>query len=131
MFAHEKLIAAWLRKAEHDIGTARAAAEKEFYDTACYHCQQSAEKIVKGFLVKYLVEFEKIHDLESLFADAAQFNASWLKYKDQAIALTRFAVEVRYPSDDEPTMEDYTVAIKCADEIMTFARPLLQSSNQE
>lgn len=47
-----KVISNWLKKAEHDLGMAKLALENgtEFTDSICFHCQQYAEKMLKGYL---------------------------------------------------------------------------------
>ena len=49
----------WLTKALHDLQTARitASAAGGPLDTAIYHCQQAAEKTVKGWLTANNVPF--------------------------------------------------------------------------
>lgn len=47
----------WFEKAEQDL------------EMACYHCQQCAEKYLKGFLVSRSVEFRPVHDLDSFPID--------------------------------------------------------------
>ena len=49
--AKRDLVRAWLTKARHDLDTARqlSALPGGHLDTAIYHCQQAAEKVVKGF----------------------------------------------------------------------------------
>ncbi|PKO22286.1 MAG: hypothetical protein CVU38_10255 [Chloroflexi bacterium HGW-Chloroflexi-1] len=66
--AQRQLVQSWLTKAQRDLASARvlAAHDKPLLDTAVYHCQQAAEKAVKGFLVFHDCEFEKIHDIETL-----------------------------------------------------------------
>ena len=48
----DELVQNWLVKAQHDLLAAKKLSiEPEIYaDIAIYHCQQSAEKAVKGFL---------------------------------------------------------------------------------
>ena len=55
----------WLTKASHDLQTARIVANATDgpLDTAIYHCQQAAEKSVKGWLTANNVTFEKTHDI--------------------------------------------------------------------
>ena len=50
--AKRQLVQSWLTKAQHDLASARvlAASAEPLLDTAIYHCQQAAEKAVKGFL---------------------------------------------------------------------------------
>ncbi len=43
----------WFAKAKRDLDSATKLAEgpEPYLDTAIYHCQQAAEKAVKGFLI--------------------------------------------------------------------------------
>ena len=51
--AKAQLVRNWLTKAQHDLASARVLAESTppLLDTAIYHCQQAAEKAIKGYLV--------------------------------------------------------------------------------
>ena len=55
-------------KAEEDLELARYAltAEKPFIAPALFHCQQAAEKALKGFLTWHGVSFRKTHSIEEL-----------------------------------------------------------------
>ena len=66
-------VQAWLFKAKRDLASARRLAAKRspFLDTAVYHCQQAAEKALKGFLVFQGDMFPKTHDIEVLARLAA------------------------------------------------------------
>lgn len=48
-----ELVHGWLVKAQHDLAAARklATGPDPYLDTAVYHCQQAAEKAIKGLLV--------------------------------------------------------------------------------
>ena len=48
--AKRELVRAWLIKARNDLDTARqiSAIPEGHLDSAIYHCQQAAEKAVKG-----------------------------------------------------------------------------------
>ncbi|MEK7329019.1 MAG: HEPN domain-containing protein, partial [Chloroflexota bacterium] len=61
--AKQQLVQNWLIKAQHDLATARKLSDgpDPYLDTAIYHCQQAAEKAVKGFLVFRDQRFEKVH----------------------------------------------------------------------
>jgi HEPN domain-containing protein len=61
-----ELTAEWVEKAEDDFASADVllhAGEFPIPDTACFHCQQSAEKYLKAYLQEYQVKFERRHDL--------------------------------------------------------------------
>ncbi len=63
----------WLTKALHDLQTARITAQAPDgpLDTAIYHCQQAAEKSLKGWLTSGNIPFERTHDLRRLIRQAA------------------------------------------------------------
>ena len=75
--AKRELVQGWLIKAQHDLATARKLTTDPdpYLDTAIYHCQQAAEKAVKGFLVFHDQRFEKTHDIQLLITLAAPFGA--------------------------------------------------------
>jgi len=81
---------AWMVKAWRDLETARRAVggEPPLYDTAVYHCQQSAEKAIKAYLVYQGKSSEKTHDLEVLVDLACEVNSNFSKLTDAADALT-------------------------------------------
>jgi hypothetical protein len=56
----EELTRGWLIKANRDLLSARQLAEGELplLDTAAYHCQQAAEKAIKGFLLYHDIRFD-------------------------------------------------------------------------
>ena len=63
--ATSELTRTWLIKARADLGSARklASGPDAYPDAAIYHCQQAAEKAVKGFLTFHEQRFEKVHNL--------------------------------------------------------------------
>jgi HEPN domain-containing protein len=58
----------WMRHATEDVRIARGCLglDPPALGGAAYHCQQAAEKLLKGFLVRGGVDFRKIHDLDAL-----------------------------------------------------------------
>jgi HEPN domain-containing protein len=46
------------------------AADEPPADLVCFHCQQGAEKYLKGFLAWHAVPFPRTHDLAALLAAA-------------------------------------------------------------
>ena len=107
---------AWMVKAWRDLEIARRAAtgEPPFYDIAVYHCQQSAEKAVKAFLVHHGKAYEKTHDIEVLVDLASEIKADFDKLTDAADALTPYATRFRYPNSTfavEPKPSEYNEAM--------------------
>ena len=116
---------AWMVKAWRDLEMARRAAEGEppFYDAAVYHCQQSAEKAVKAFLVNHGKPYEKTHDIELLVDLAVEVDVGFSKLADAADALTPYATRFRYPNATfavEPQPSEYHDAQQHAQAIYDF-----------
>lgn len=71
---------AWFVKAEADLLSAEILLQSGAPVTGmvCYHCQQSAEKFLKGYLTFHQMKFKWVHDLEYLIELCAvgddQFN---------------------------------------------------------
>ena len=48
------------------MGEAGLAASMPSFEGVSFHAQQAAEKALKGLLVRYQVEFDRMHNLEAL-----------------------------------------------------------------
>ena len=90
---------AWLVKAEEDrlcIRNEMNAVQKP-WGVICFHCQQTAEKYLKSFLVWRGVKPERTHDLAQLVDACAQLDATFSRLRSACVKLSDFAVDVRYP----------------------------------
>ena len=61
--AHYHEIQQWLLKSRRDLEAARVLFEHGLFDVVVYHCQQSAEKALKAYLVYQEVILQKTHNL--------------------------------------------------------------------
>jgi len=127
---HAALTRRWLAKAANDLRAADlvSAAPDGPLDTAIYHCQQAAEKAVKGFLIFRDEPFEKTHDIVRVVRLAERFEPTFETLVEQARLLTPLAWQFRYPSevpDDEPTRAQFEEALREAHEIYNFVLRLL------
>jgi HEPN domain-containing protein len=61
MEAKHSLARSWILKARRDLLSAKrlASGVDPYFDTAIYHCQQCAEKVIKGWLVYH--DFSTVH----------------------------------------------------------------------
>jgi len=100
-------VQAWLRKADDDLRSAQVdlAADPPLIEDALFHCQQAAEKAMKGFLTAHDTAFRKTHDLDELAAACEGIDASLRGALDPARDLTVFAWAFRYPGSDEAPAE--------------------------
>lgn len=89
----------WVLKAEADFKAARflGTSGDEFSFGTAFHAQQSAEKYLKALLVWHQVEFPKTHDIKVLLTIVSQIEASLSEAIADAIELTPYGVEYRYP----------------------------------
>jgi len=113
----------WLLKAEHDLQTARLLLNNDepIRDTGVYHCQQVAEKLLKGFLTYCEVPFSKTHDLTILTEACRVIDPSFGGFSDAADILTPYAIVFRYPGDVlEPSEEDAQEALEFAEKFFAF-----------
>lgn len=99
---------AWLERARSDLALARVALDTEdvLPADACFHAQQCAEKALKAFLVHLGVPFPRTHVLELLVDLAKGEGIDVPLALDEAIELTQYAVETRYPGAWEPVEND-------------------------
>ena len=126
--AKKLLIQAWLIKAQHDLASAQrlAAGEDPLLDTAIYHCQQAAEKAIKGFLVYHDTRFEKTHDLAILALETSPFTQDFVSLGVESSRLTRYATLFRYPETQmEPAKAEYEQAYQDASEFVSIALALI------
>jgi HEPN domain-containing protein len=131
--AMRELVQAWLIKARHDLAAARklAADPDPYLDTAVYHCQQTAEKAVKGFLVFHGQRFEKTHHIPLLVSLAMPFAPAFSEWLEAAERLTPYAAAFRYPGDVlEPDRAEFDLALKSAEGIYQFVLSLLPEEVQ-
>jgi HEPN domain-containing protein len=130
MNSKDQLVKNWMIKAQHDLFAAqKLSSEADLYsDIAIYHCQQSAEKAIKGFLVLHDQIFPRTHDLRLLLQLAIVVNPDCQQYQEASELLTPYATEFRYPSDVmQPTEEELQEALEKAEEIFNFITSLLPS----
>jgi HEPN domain-containing protein len=103
----------WLRKAEDDFDTAKrelAVNDDPNYDAVCFHSQQCIEKTIKALLIKYKVEFPKIHDLSRLADLLKPYISGCTIREEQLEVLTDLGLSFRYPeafADKEDAAEAF------------------------
>lgn len=112
----------WLAKADEDLALAHhiVASNAPFLNAIGFHSQQAAEKYIKAYLVSIQVDFPKTHDIEALLKIIAGHNQTMAHSLEDAIALTDFGVEARYPANlPELSTAQAREAVKLADKVHT------------
>jgi len=113
----------WLAKARSDLLNAdnNLASERVPYDTACFHCQQAAEKILKAYLAGSGQSAPRTHDLLLLLEKVLPLSGSADVLRDALAILMPYAVEIRYPDDWlMPSEDDSREARDSADRVLSW-----------
>jgi HEPN domain-containing protein len=117
------VIIEWLRYAHNDLTVARHSFEDlhpKQVEIACYHCQQCAEKALKGYLVFKDTEPPRIHDLITLCQMCMKYDQQFTTLYDYCTVLTKFSSNVRYPNELVPDEAIAEFAIGKAQQVYDF-----------
>jgi HEPN domain-containing protein len=107
----------WWAVAIDDVRVAQAclALEPPSPGNSAYHCQQAAEKVMKGLLVAAGIGFRKTHDLDELADKAGPHYPKLAPALDQCRPLSSWCTDYRYPPEDDsppPSEQEIREAIK-------------------
>jgi HEPN domain-containing protein len=121
--AKRALVQGWLQRASDDLTAARSLAEQQprLLGVVAYHCQQAAEKAVKGFLAYFDEPHERTHDVGRLIEKAMRIESGFATWHAAGQRLTPLATAYRYPQEvdqPQPDPEDIEEALDDADTIL-------------
>ena len=120
----------WLIHAQSDLNLARLGRGRVGILPAqvCFHAQQAAEKALKAVLLAATLCFPLSHDIQELLKIANQGGLAVPPEVAEAVALTHFAVEARYPGyAEEITMVEVEAAIRTAEVVVDWAATAVAS----
>ncbi len=100
------------RKAVNDLSAVNLAIDAGLYDTACFHAQQAAEKLLKAFLAFHSVEFPKTHNLAKLALLCDSLDESLKSIASEVEQLTPYATVLRYDTDFWPERSEAENALR-------------------
>jgi len=110
----------WFSKGDNDLLNVENNLNSVHYpaDTVCFHCQQLAEKYLKGFLTYHNIIVEKTHNLLILYKSCIVIDPGFNEIHEDLINLNNYSVSIRYPDYiDEITEEDAQEAYRQAKKI--------------
>ena|SRR5271170_8009137 len=88
------------------------------FGAAVFHCQQAAEKALKGFLAWHDTPFRKTHDLEESGEACVAIDATLRETIERAIPLTEYAWKFRSTGEpEELTREEAEEALAAARDV--------------
>lgn len=111
----------WLSLAREDLDNADHDLKHDppFVMSAVFHCQQAAEKALKGFLTLHDIPFRKVHDLEELGKQCRGVDSTLAQLAEKVEPLTKYASQFRYPGAlCEPSLQQGQAALALAREVM-------------
>jgi len=94
------IVREWLMYAISDLAAANSLlGDRKQYRNIVYHCQQAAEKALKGYLVHNNKKFDRTHDLIILLSECALLDVSFngARLINHCLNLNLFSVNIRYP----------------------------------
>jgi HEPN domain-containing protein len=113
----------WLDRANRDIRAANVLIEAAAYAEALFHCQQAAEKALKGFLAYNDKPFRKTHDIGDLRAMCLLIDDSLQSVLADLHTLTQYAWRFRYPgAPQDPDPGDATDGLAKAELVLSEIR---------
>lgn len=122
---------AWLARARSDLALAQVAlaTPNVLLEDTCYHTQQCAEKALKALLVLHRIDFPRTYVLETLLDLLKKADLVVPLLVDEAVELTQYAVQARYPGAWEPvTRTEVAFAIRVATWVLDWAESQIVSS---
>ena len=120
----------WIVRARGDLALACAPLpEGAFFEDLCFHAQQAAEKALKAVYQHHGWTFRYTHDLEELIAGLKRHGLEIPSQVEDAIVLTSFAWEARYPGLGEPvTVAEYQEALQQAQAVLDWAQTIIEET---
>ncbi|MDA8325327.1 MAG: HEPN domain-containing protein [Nitrospiraceae bacterium] len=109
----------WVKIADEDLQSAEYLFEKSLYRMACYHAQQTVEKLLKAVLVELEIEIPRVHNLLDLNNAAKKLGYS-APLTDEDTVFLNSIYRSRYPLDTgllpwgEPQEKDAVRALEIA-----------------
>ena len=131
----ESYVEEWIKYSKMDLEVSKRELYRDedeeviLTPIVCFHCQQAVEKALKAYLIKHKVEFNKMHNLETLRKMCSEIDKNF-----QALdfgELNYYGVSTRYPDglmgmpSFEKTKELYEISCKITDFIFGIFLALL------
>ena len=111
----------WLKIVQEDLKAAEGLLAIELFSAVTFHCQQAAEKSLKGYLAFKNQPIIKTHDLIKLVELCMKIDVDFRSIYEEAKLLNPFSTKFRYPTEyDIPDFVDAESAIKQTQKIVRF-----------
>lgn len=122
------MIERWMTLSREDLSLAEIAIERGMFRPGLFHCQQAAEKALKGTIAAGGELPPRIHDLPLLLTMCGRVHGGFDERREDAERLSAYAVQPRYPTletSEEYSEEEAGEALASARRIVTFVEEVL------
>ena len=121
----------WFYKADNDYDAAKIlnSSHRKHTDIICYLCSQSAEKLLKGYLIYKNQQIEKTHNLPFLNNLCIKYDKRFEIIKLECGLLNRFNSNIRYPDGIETDENDVNISLDTVERIINSG-PLIELRNE-
>ena len=109
----------WFQIAGDDLYSAQMLNElvRKPHEIICYHCAQSIEKYLKGYLTYNGIIPQKTHNLLILLEVCIEKDDRFENIKTECSIMNRYVNEIRYPHRIEVKLEDVNYSLRAAEKI--------------
>jgi HEPN domain-containing protein len=123
----------WIRFAQNDFEGAFESSKRfrPSVEMVCYLCQQSAEKILKAYIIAKTETRRKTHNLLDLLDDCLSHSSDFDNLRKPCMGLNPYITVARYPSDIDPTEYHMQQALKDASQVLEFTKAKLKELGYE
>ena len=100
----------WLNAAYDVLRAAELLIQDDtLHNATAFHCQQCAEKVLKGYILARDEQAVDGHNLTWLCKRACRIDPEFSQWLDESAALNKFYIETRYPTDIPTEISDEQV----------------------
>jgi len=119
----------WINRAKSSLFHAESRVDGVYLEDLCFDAQQAAEKAIKAVLLSRKIRFPYVHDIQVLLSALHGEGHDVPPAVWEAVTLTPFAVQTRYPSvGSDVTEEQYIAALQVADVVVVWALGVVNSA---
>ena len=131
---NKKFVLEWIKRAKSNLERAKAGQVSTdiLFEDLCFDCQQSVEKALKALLISYDIDFPRTHSIGRLLELVSTTGIETPKIILQAVELTEYAVNTRYPGElEEIGKQEYEEALEMAILVFEWVRKIIEDSSPD
>ena len=120
----------WFAMGDKDLRSAKILFDHDAdNEIVCFHCQQTLEKYLKGYLIAVTGELQEGHNLLKLCKKAMQQDNKFNEFLKDMALVNAFYIETRYPALDPLVVskEDTEECFRIVEKVLTRIKKLIGS----